>query len=456
MRRRKKNLQIILKKNEDIKTENKGCVHCGRLKELRKKAGLSRHELFEKTGISVQTIARLEQNNVVTATDTLVKLADYFKRPYGYLLGEETPSLEKYSLSPELKSILIKFLDKLMEAKSSPLELLDAVCVLIDAQAGQVGTRKGIEEEEEVLGLWWSIISAYEQSKWDTMIVKSKALICLAEALGRVHLAALGHAYTAKAVRNIAGEHAGENAEDELRKIPHEKEFQSALVFRMFGKIYSQAERLDEALKEYQKAESLMIESRRDDTLFLLERAKLLRNLSCVHRKLAEKAGESGDQEGKAGHLEEARKYLERCGDSIGRFAKTIEHEAGIEKLLLTYSWAWYYKVAGRREDAIDSAKQALKLAEQLEQAEYAAKIKMFLFHLYMEIGRKEDAIQYYGVIFPLEKYSGGRFKWHYENLILPHQSRILASLVKHFRRQKKDCDALIRQRQMLDSDKPE
>ena len=55
----------------------------------------------------------------------------------------------------------------------------------------------------------------------------------------------------------------------------------------MMGKLYSREGQLDKALEECRKGEGLMNGSKRNDALFLLEKAKLFRNIASTHVKLA-------------------------------------------------------------------------------------------------------------------------------------------------------------------------
>jgi len=99
--------------------------------------------------------------------------------------------------------------------------------------------------------------------------------------------------------------------------------------------------------------------------------------------------------------------------------------------MLLTYGWARYYEICKDSKKTIDFAKSALDQAERLGEEDYAIKIKMFLFHIYMELGDKEKSMRYYAFLFPLDERSAGRFKWHYRSLVLPHEKDILNYLNK-------------------------
>ncbi len=61
------------------------------IKELRNKSGLSLRALAEKVGISHNTLATYERNDVVPTVTNAIKICEYFKVPVEYLLyGKKT------------------------------------------------------------------------------------------------------------------------------------------------------------------------------------------------------------------------------------------------------------------------------------------------------------------------------------------------------------------------------
>ena len=57
------------------------------LRSLREQAGLSRRELSDGSGVSIQCIQKYEEDNLQPSIFTLVSLADFFRIPTDYLLG---------------------------------------------------------------------------------------------------------------------------------------------------------------------------------------------------------------------------------------------------------------------------------------------------------------------------------------------------------------------------------
>lgn len=363
-----------------------------------------------------------------TRTDKLLKLADFFKVPCGYLLGQDVLDLSQYNLGDELKKKVIAFLEKLTAAKN-PLRLLEAIYVFLDTtEPDSIGTliaKQGICEEEEILGLWWSIVSAYQRGDWKTMINKSDALINIGEALGRPYLVALGHTYKAKAIRNQGGKEAVEKAEKELKQVLEGERYQSALTCRLIAKIYSRRQQQEKALEECIKAEKLMNQGSRDDALFLLEKVKLLRNIASRNIELARKAKNQNNEPGAAEHLERVENYLKSCRDAIDQLEKQLKEEANVERMLLVFCSARYFEVTGKTNASIKSAKEALELAEKLGQDDYAVRVRMFLCHIYVEQGDKDRAIHYYGSLMPLQDYSSGKFEWQYQRYIGRDEEKI-------------------------------
>jgi len=408
------------------KLEMDGKVDSKRLMRLRTEQNLSRRELASQAHVSLQTVARLELNRVVTTSNTLVKLAYFFGVPCGYLLGEDVTNTDEYGLNEELQGSIRRFLEKLPLDADKASDLLDEICIFVGRKGSLLATKEGMSEEEEVLGLWWSIASAYQEGEWDTVISRSQELINIAEKLGRPFLAAIGHAYKAKGLRNKGGIRFLKNAEKELNEKLKGRKFQSAFTCRMIGKMYSREELYEEALRQYKKAETLMSESSRRDALFVLERTKLFRNIATTHGWLARKAEQNNNESEKNNHIGEAEKYIALCENSIKDLEKQVKRPADIERMMLTKCIAIHLEDSGKLWPAKDKAEEALQRANELGEKHYAARVRMLLFHLYMRLKKKEEAVQHLGSLFPLRRYKTGHFRWHYEKLVKPHEREML------------------------------
>jgi len=404
------------------------------LRKLRKDKKFTRKALAARIkGVSLQTITRLELNEVVTNTNTLAKLANALEVPCGYLLGEELQHLQEWALPGELSKRVGKFLDELLAAKSKPSDLLDSMRVFLNTQkpknvAGLVSEAR-ISIEEEAFGLWLSIINAYNVGRWDMMIAKCRALTNVAEEMGRPYLAAIAHAYMAVAVRNKGEKEAAKKAEEELLNVFKGERFKSALTHRLVAKVYSRGQHLDKALEEFKKAEELMKVSKRNDALSVHETTRLLRGIANTHVKLARSAKQHRDPSSASSHLEQALHYIELCKEAVDTLAKELEKEAIIEKMLLTFCTARYYEVEGEYEKSTKYAKEALKRAEEMD-LEYAVRVRMFLCHAYIELGDKEEAVHWCGSLLPLEKYSSGKYEWYYKMYIKSHEKRLSGYLM--------------------------
>ena len=70
-----------------------------RLKELRKRKGLSQVALSERLGLSKSTIGAYETGDITPSLEALNSIADFFNVGMDYLLGVDDGSM--YYLSPE-------------------------------------------------------------------------------------------------------------------------------------------------------------------------------------------------------------------------------------------------------------------------------------------------------------------------------------------------------------------
>ena len=72
-----------------------------KIREIRKKCGLTMKELAERVGVSESAISQYETGRRQPDYETLLKIADYFGVSVDYLLGKEggaavDPELEEY------------------------------------------------------------------------------------------------------------------------------------------------------------------------------------------------------------------------------------------------------------------------------------------------------------------------------------------------------------------------
>lgn len=81
-----------------------------RLKELRKKKGLSQKELTDRLNLNRSTYARYETSSTQPDYETLEKLADFFEVTTDYILGRsdqphltEEEAFEEFIKDPSLK-----------------------------------------------------------------------------------------------------------------------------------------------------------------------------------------------------------------------------------------------------------------------------------------------------------------------------------------------------------------
>ena len=100
-----------------------------RLIELRKRDGLTQHELAKRIGISRSAIGNYEKEIREPDFETLEKIADYFNVELGYLFGKNKNDAEIYdNYHPELtpnEISLLKTYDSLTpEAKKEALDYI--------------------------------------------------------------------------------------------------------------------------------------------------------------------------------------------------------------------------------------------------------------------------------------------------------------------------------------------
>lgn len=74
-----------------------------RLKDLRKRKGLSQVALSERLGLSKSTIGAYETGDITPSLEALNTIADFFNVGLDYLLGEDDGSM--YYLQPEVAEL---------------------------------------------------------------------------------------------------------------------------------------------------------------------------------------------------------------------------------------------------------------------------------------------------------------------------------------------------------------
>lgn len=95
------------------------------LKEIRKDLGMTQMELSSKSGITRQTISRIEDNSgYSTSTDTLEALANALGVPLAHLFGYQAPAVElkgHFELTENGNGFLCEYFSSTREL----MELLD-------------------------------------------------------------------------------------------------------------------------------------------------------------------------------------------------------------------------------------------------------------------------------------------------------------------------------------------
>ena len=72
-----------------------------KIRELRRKSGLSQEELADKLDVSRQAVSKWETGSAVPTTETLVQLADFFGVSLDFLLRDNAPEMPGVLLSPK-------------------------------------------------------------------------------------------------------------------------------------------------------------------------------------------------------------------------------------------------------------------------------------------------------------------------------------------------------------------
>ncbi|MFC1783451.1 hypothetical protein ACFL02_07680, partial [Planctomycetota bacterium] len=364
---------------------------------------------------------------------TLVKLSDIYNVPCGYLLGEDFLKFEDYVGSPEVIAKITKLLRILSnKVRYSPTEVLEALCSFLEADPQKLGNSAGsMVEEEEIFGLWWSIMTAYKNGDWHCMIEKTDDLLRMSEKLGRPFLAAIARIYKAQAFRNFGGEENLEKAEKEFNMLPSDSNvFESALINRLKAKLLRRREKLAEAIDYCKKAENLTNASSRGDALFLLERVKLMRYIAVLHSRLAKMKGDH-DNEDKSNHNSIADKYFKICEGAIRDLEKYHEQDAENEKMLLSFAKARHFYNLGKLEDSLKFAELSHEIATESKDENYAIKVKMYLVHILNEMNLEDKALNYFATLLPKREYIKVEFKKRYEDWFRPYEKKLSNNALK-------------------------
>lgn len=107
-----------------------------RLKELRKRRGLSQAALADRLNMSKSTIGMYETGDISPSIEALNSIADYFNVSISYLMGEETGST--YYMAPEAAEMAQELFSRpelkvLFDAsKNASKEDIEAVAAILD------------------------------------------------------------------------------------------------------------------------------------------------------------------------------------------------------------------------------------------------------------------------------------------------------------------------------------
>jgi len=87
-----------------------------RIKELRKRKGLTQEQLGDLLGISRATVYRYENNTQTPSLAKIVSLALYLNTSTDYLVGlEDEPVVKISGLSPQKKQLVLDFIQCMLE-----------------------------------------------------------------------------------------------------------------------------------------------------------------------------------------------------------------------------------------------------------------------------------------------------------------------------------------------------
>ncbi|MGC9454937.1 MAG: helix-turn-helix domain-containing protein [Phycisphaerae bacterium] len=362
-----------------------GSVDCYRLKQYRRQRGWTQATLAANSGVAVQAIRRLEQRSGPANTTTVCSLAKALAIPVGALLGEPAFQIDSFSLPANARQPLREFVRHLASSPE-PAKILGQLSKSLPA-ISETPRRPSatIQQEEQVLGTWSSLMAAYGEPDWTMMRKRARRLIELGEQLGRPTLVAIGRIYSAKATRNMPGRSPEQAAWDELMSLP--RPFESSLACRLAGKIYMRTHpdsrtKLSEndhstagssppkALRCYKAALDKLEEfpnCERDDFLYWQEKTKLHRNIARAYMQIACGPEEehspgklSRKQESK---LREAQAHLTQAWKALSQLKKHANYDHEVEEVLLLAVSARLLRLFGKYRQAIARSVQAQTLA---------------------------------------------------------------------------------------------
>jgi len=82
-----------------------------RIKELRKRKGLTQKQLGDLLGVTKDAISHYENNTQTPPTAKIIKLAQYLNTSVDYLLGlDDEPVIKVSGLSPEKRQFVMDFI----------------------------------------------------------------------------------------------------------------------------------------------------------------------------------------------------------------------------------------------------------------------------------------------------------------------------------------------------------
>lgn len=372
------------------------------VKAYRKRRNWKRKDLARHAGITFQAVARLERNPCIVTTTTLCGLARALEVPIAALLSQDVELPERrgsHLAFPGLQSSMAELLDELREWDDPAQQLSALARQLAQARSERKARHDSLAKEEEILGRWLSLIASYESANWARMIKHADALVELAMELRRPHLAALARAYAVKARRNKATTQDKRKARERFDRIPETRD--SFLILRLRGKLLIRDGRLQEAMRCFQDAHRIAKnQDDRDDCLYVLERAKLFRNLASCHMRLAHPPEYDPPPEPLSPdaneHLCKARDRLEQCAKAIPPLKQHCPQAHLVETMLL---WGAKARLARLRREYSTATGNALK-AEAVARAAGAdyglVKMRMMRLLCYCENNDHQKAQRLY------------------------------------------------------------
>lgn len=90
-----------------------------KIREMRKSIGVSRKELAERLGVTVNAINKYENNQAQPKISTLIKLADLFNVSVDTLIGHDADLLDLKTLDENRKLVVDSVVYKLTDSQVS-------------------------------------------------------------------------------------------------------------------------------------------------------------------------------------------------------------------------------------------------------------------------------------------------------------------------------------------------